>query len=118
MHLILNGLDVECVIGERVDERMRLQRLVLDIELEVDDRVVKTDALEDTVDYAALSVRVRSALQKAKCQMIERAAYVAYEACIVDERVKWVRVKVTKTGAIAHLASCTAIYEGTRVSEV
>ena len=114
MRLTLNSLDVDCVIGERLDERIRLQRLIIDAELEIDTPAITTDDLHDTVDYAALSSRIRSTLKKAKCQMIERAAYLAATECLASPRVKFVRVRVTKQGAIPHLASCSAIYEASK----
>ena len=39
MTLRLEGLEVGCVIGERPDERDRVQRLRVDAELEVDGRL-------------------------------------------------------------------------------
>mgnify|MGYP003329076712 CR=1 FL=1 len=60
--LKLNGIEVDCVIGERPDERTRLQKLRVDVELEIPDRAAETDALGDTVDYAALAEKVRAAL--------------------------------------------------------
>ena len=78
MTLKLNGIDVDCVIGERPDERTRLQTLRVDVELEISDVAADTDSLSDTVDYAALTERIRAALASAKCRMIERAAdYIA-----------------------------------------
>ena len=55
MTLKLNGIDVDCVIGERPDERTRLQTLRVDVELEISDVAADTDSLSDTVDYAALA---------------------------------------------------------------
>lgn len=112
--LRLNGLDVDCVIGERMDERIRLQRLRIDAELEIDDASARTDELEDTVDYPTLADRIRRALCREKCQMIERAAKIAFDECLADSRVHAARVTVTKSGTIAHLESCSAIYEGRR----
>mgnify|MGYP003308172978 CR=1 FL=1 len=59
MKLNLNGLDVDCVIGELPDERDRLQRLRVDVALEIPDRAAETDALGDTVDYALLVGEIR-----------------------------------------------------------
>ena len=42
MTLRLNGIDVDCIIGERPDERTRLQTLRVDVELEVDEEGVGT----------------------------------------------------------------------------
>lgn len=110
MKLELNGIDVECVIGEREDERNRLQRLRVDVTLEIPDDASETDALEDTVDYAELAEEIRKALVDAKCKMIERAAFLVTEVCRRDPRVKSVEARVTKSGAIPHLESAAAVY--------
>jgi dihydroneopterin aldolase len=108
MELLLNGLDVDCVIGERPDERGRLQRLRVDAVLEIPATAGETDALADTVDYAALAREIRETLVAAECQMIERAARLAVDCCFEQPFVRVAEVTVTKTGAIAHLASASA----------
>jgi len=111
MKLKLNGLDVDCIIGERPDERGRLQKLRVDVELTVSDAAAETDDLADTVDYAALSERIRTALVAAKCRMIERAAKVVCETCLADAKVTLVRASVTKSGAIPGLESAEVVHE-------
>jgi len=111
MNLKLNNIDVECVIGERADERERLQRLRVDVELTICDAAAESDRLDDTVDYAALTEKIRAALVAAKCQMIEHAAKVAADVCLADEKVFYAKATVTKFGAIPHLESASAIYE-------
>ena len=106
MKLRLNGIEVDCVIGDRPDERDRVQRLVVDVELDVPDAAAETDELADTVDYAALSERIRAALVAAKCRMIERAAKVVYDAL----PVRGAKVIVTKAGAVPGLASASVVY--------
>ena len=68
------------------------------------------DALMDTVDYAALTEKVRAALVAAKCRMIERAAKVVCDLCREDPKVRAATVRVVKSGAVAHLASAAATY--------
>ena len=114
MKLKLNGIDVDCVIGERADERDRLQRLRVDVELDVPDTAALTDALADTVDYAALTERIRAALVAAKCRMIERAAKVVAETCLAEEKVAAARVSVVKAGSVPHLESAEVVYEQCR----
>ena len=111
MNLKLNGIAVNCVIGERPDERCRLQELRVDVELDVPDLAGETDSLSDTVDYAALADRIRSVLIAAECRMIERAAVVAARTCLEDEKVRSVRVRVVKRGAIEGLESAEVEYE-------
>ena len=112
MTLRLEGLEVDCVIGERADERDRLQRLVVEAELTVSDRSAETDDLADAVDYAVLSERIRAALVAAKCRLIERAAKIVHDICLADPKVASARVSVTKSGAVPGLASATAAYSG------
>ena len=109
MKLRLNGLAVDCVIGERPDERERQQRLCVDVELEVSDRAAETDELADAVDYAALAEKIRAALVAARCKMIERAAKVVHDICREDAKVRAAAVTVTKSGAVPGLASASAV---------
>ena len=109
MILRLEGLEVDCVIGERPDERDRVQRLRVDAELEVDGRAAETDDLADAADYAALAERIRVALVSARCKLIERAAKVVRDTCLADPHVASAKVSVTKSGAVPGLASATAV---------
>ena len=110
MLLELNGLEVDCVIGELPEERVRNQRLVLDVSLDICGDSAASDELSDTVDYAALAESIRAALVAAECRMIERAAKIACDICIADPKVRSAKVKVTKSGAIKHLASASATF--------
>lgn len=103
----LNGIEVDCVIGERPDERCRDQRLVVDVVLSVDATADETDELCDTVDYAALVDRIRSVLIDAKCKMIERAARLVLEACRAEPKVSYADVTVTKSGAVPCMKSAS-----------
>lgn len=106
MKLRLNGIEVDCVIGDRPDERERMQRLVVDVELDMPNTAAETDSLVDTVDYAALSERIREALVAAECRMIERAAKVVYDVL----PVRAAKVVVTKPGAVPGMASASVAY--------
>lgn len=107
IELCLNGIEVDCIIGERPDERTRTQRLIVDVALKVAAKADETDELCDTVDYAELSERIRSALVEAKCKMLERAAKVAYDVCRADERVVAAEVRVEKFGSVPGMRSAS-----------
>ena len=107
MKLELNVIDVDCIIGERPDERTRTQRLRVDVVLTIVDRASETDELSDTVDYAALTESIRAALIVAKCKMIERAALLVADCLPAGSA----RVTVTKSGAIPHLKSASVTFE-------
>ncbi len=112
MLLELNGIDVECIIGELPEERVRPQTLRVDVRLDISDASAVSDSLDDTVDYAALTESIRAALVSAKCRMIERAAKVVHDLCAESPMVRSASVKVTKTGAVRHLVSASATYSG------
>lgn len=112
MKLSLNGIVLSCIIGDLPEERIKPQPLRVDVELELGEAAVTSDELADTVDYAALKERIVAALQAACCRLIERAAGVVREVCLAEPGVVHVRVRVTKTGAIAGLESAQAEIEG------
>lgn len=114
MKLRLCGIEVDCVIGDLPEERTRLQRLRVDAELTVPDVASSSDDLADTADYAAVAERLRSALVAAECRMIERAAKVAAEACLLDAKVESATVTVVKSGAIKGLDSASAEWTAVR----
>ena len=113
--LRLNGIEVVCIIGDQPEERLREQRLVVDATLELDLSVAAaSDALADTVDYAALSRRIRERLRGAKCRLVERAAALAADECLADPRVLRVTVVVRKSGSVPGLASAEVILSRTK----
>ena len=100
--ILLEGLRLECILGDLPHERTFPQELFLDIELTCDELpATRTDALADTVDYVAVAERVRTALIAARCRMIERAAQLAAESTFVcDSRIRAVRVTLRKPHAL------------------
>ncbi|MDD2460549.1 MAG: dihydroneopterin aldolase [Kiritimatiellia bacterium] len=102
--LELLGLEVACVIGDLPEERGREQRLLVDVTLACDlSAAGASDALSDTVDYAALAETIRASLRTARCHMIERAAECVARVCLGNTRVRSARVRVEKQGAVPGL---------------
>ena len=104
--LKLNGIEVECVLGDLPEERTREQRIAVDVSLELDLAVAaETDCIDDTVDYALLVGNIREALEEAKCRLLERAADIVADVCLEDPRVERVAVTVRKFGSVSGVAS-------------
>lgn len=112
MKLLLKDIEVECVIGDRPDERNRRQRLLVEVEIEVSGEAASSDCLEDTVDYAALAEKIRAALVAAECRMIERAAKIAYCVCLAERGVRRAVAKVSKSRAAEGIGAAVAVYPG------
>ena len=102
----LEGIEVPCIIGDLPEERLREQTLRVDATLELDlHAAVASDAICDTVDYAALAGRIRERVRDAKCRLIERAAELVAAECLADSRVERVTVTVRKSGCVPGLAA-------------
>ena len=115
--LRLNGIEVACVIGDLPEERQREQRLVVDATLELDlSAAAASDALSDTVDYAALTRRIRERLRGAKCHLVERAAALVLEECLADSRVTRATVSVRKADCVPGLASAEVMFSRRRTA--
>ena len=108
MRLMVNGIDVDCVIGDRPDERTRRQRLVVDVVLELSAAAGAGDSLADTVAYTALVERIRTAIAEAECRLIERAAHLAARECLAYPAVLAATARVTKRGSLPGLESAAA----------
>jgi len=108
MRLDVCGIEVDCVIGERPDERVRLQRIMVDVRLEVCDKAAETDELADAVDYVAIASRIREALVEAQCRLVERAALLAAKTCLAMDGVLAVEATISKSGAVPGIGRACA----------
>ena len=110
--IVLEGLRVECIVGDLPHERTFPQELFLDMTLTCDLAPAgASDQLADTVNYVAVIDSVRQTLISAKCQMIERAAQLAVEAAFaVDARVLEAEVTVRKPHALPGVVAGVRIH--------
>ncbi len=118
MTLELNGLKVDCIIGDRPEERTREQTLLIDVVMSIGTKVAYSDSLDDTVDYVTLSENITKGLKDAKCYMIEKAAYLISQICLANMVVQKVQVRVCKSGTVPGLASATACIEMTQQDNI
>lgn len=104
--LRLNGIEVECILGDLPEERVNEQRILVDVELKLEMMdACESDHLTDTVDYALLVGNIREALEESRCRLLERAADVVADTCLADPRVEQVTVSVRKYGSVPGLGS-------------
>lgn len=81
-------------------ERREGQTFRIDLVLGLDTAVAaSSDDLQDTVDYGTLVGRVRAAVENDPVDLIETLAQRIADVCLLDDRVKWVRVTVHKPEA-------------------
>ena len=95
--IVIAGLRELGVHGVLPEEQTRPQPFEVDVELTVDLVAAgESDALDDTVDYAAVCEAVSRVVSSERYHLLERLATRIAEVCHVDERVTSVAVTVRK----------------------
>lgn len=102
----LENLQIDCIIGDLEAERAQEQKLLLSLSWELAfDRVARSDALSDTVDYTAVKELCRKIASEGKYRMIEALAAALFKGLTEQFHFPWLEVKVYKpsVGAFAQL---------------
>jgi 7,8-dihydroneopterin aldolase/epimerase/oxygenase len=115
--VFIEGLEIDTVIGIHDWERRIRQTLRLDIELGFDNRVpAASDDVADTLDYDAISRRVTAFVQEAEFGLVETLAERCAALVIQEFDVAWLRLKLSKPGAVRNAAAVGVIIERQRAS--
>lgn len=100
--VFIQGLEVRTIIGIYAWERELPRPLTIDLELGVDTRTAaQSDRVEDAVNYAAVSERVREIAQQLKPALLETLAGKIAERVLAEFAVEQVKVTIGKPGAVA-----------------
>jgi len=110
--IYLRDLRIETIIGIFDWEREIKQTISFDLDMAADIRkAAASDAIEDTLDYKALSKRIIAFVEASSFQLVETLAEQV-AAIILDEfNVSWVRVRLDKVGAIRGASGVGVIIE-------
>jgi dihydroneopterin aldolase len=113
--IFLRGLAIDCIIGFIDWERRVKQTVVIDLEMTVDcRRVAVHDAVADTLNYKTVAKRLISFVEGSSFNLVETLVE-RIAAVILDEfGVAWVRVTVSKPGAIRGSRDVGVTIERTR----
>jgi len=110
--IFLRGLHIETIIGIYDWERVTRQTVVLDLEMGTDIRKsAATDAIEDTLDYKAVSKRLISFVEESSFFLVETLTERIAEILLEEFRVPWVRLTLNKKGAISGASDVGIIIE-------
>lgn len=95
--ILICGIRSMGVHGVLPEEQERPQPFEIDVELEVDVTTAgETDALDDTVDYAAVCEAIGRVVESEHYHLLERLATRLAEVCRTDGRVSAATVTVRK----------------------
>jgi 7,8-dihydroneopterin aldolase/epimerase/oxygenase len=99
--VFIEGLEVDTVIGAYDWERNIRQCLILDLAFAWDNRApAEGDDLTKALDYATVSQRIQQFAEAARFQLVETFAERLAETLIAEFDIRWLRIKVTKPGAV------------------
>ncbi len=102
----ITDLWVPCIIGVNAHERTHPQEVRIDLALDVDLSLAgRTDRIEHSVDYKALKDRILAAIEPSQWYLLERLAQAVADVCLAEPRVRRVRVRVDKPGALTRARS-------------
>ncbi|MHB0776376.1 dihydroneopterin aldolase [Halomonas sp. WWR20] len=104
--VLIEALAVETVIGVYDWERTLKQRLSLDLEMATDIRLAAAqDALDKTLNYAAISERIERFAAEHDFLLVETFAERLAALLREEFTIPWLRLTVRKPGAVAKAAS-------------
>jgi dihydroneopterin aldolase len=115
--VFIEELTVITTIGVYDWEQTIQQKLVFDIEMAWDNRqAARSDNVDDCLSYADVSETVIQYVQPNRFALVERVAEEVAEILIQRFNTPWIRLKVSKPGAVVQANRVGVIIErGTRV---
>ncbi|MGI9333601.1 MAG: dihydroneopterin aldolase [Gammaproteobacteria bacterium] len=110
--IFISDIRAETVIGVYDWEREIRQQVVMDLELGGDcARAAQTDAVEDTLDYKAISKRVSGFVEESSFKLVETLADRTAEMVMREFGVQWLRLRLNKKGALRGASDVGVIIE-------
>jgi dihydroneopterin aldolase len=114
--VFISDLRIRTIIGIYEWERKVRQSISLDLEMGADiARAAATDAIEDTLDYKAISKRLIEFVEASEFQLVETLAEKIAAIVLAEFSVPWLRLTVHKPGAVRGSRDVGVVIErGTR----
>ncbi|HDR2754907.1 MULTISPECIES: bifunctional dihydroneopterin aldolase/7,8-dihydroneopterin epimerase [Enterobacter] len=110
--VFIEQLSVITTIGVYDWEQTIEQKLVFDIEMGWDNRKsAKSDDVNDCLSYADISETVISHVEGQRFALVERVAEEVAELLLNKFNSPWVRIKLSKPGAVARATNVGVIIE-------
>ena len=99
--IFLHALKTEAIIGIFDWERQVKQTVIIDIEISADVRkAALSDSIHDTLNYKRVAKRVLAFVEESSFHLVETLAEHIAMLLLEDFGLPWVRVSLSKPGAI------------------
>ena len=99
--IFLRDLEINATIGIFEWEKRIKQKVRIDLEMATDiAKAATSDAIEDTLDYKAISKRIIQFVEDSRYELIETLIEKVSEILLKEFNVPWARVTISKPGAV------------------
>jgi dihydroneopterin aldolase len=99
--IFIHALKTEAIIGIFDWERQVKQTVIVDIEISADIRkAALSDSIDDTLNYKRVAKRVLAFVEESKFHLVETLAEHVAMLILEDFGIAWVRISLSKPGAI------------------
>ena len=113
--VFIEGLQIDALIGIYDWERRIRQTLRFDLEMGFDNRKpAATDNIEDTLNYKAVSRRLVEFVSQSDYGLVETLAERCADIVLTEFKVEWLRLKLSKPGAVRGAVAVGVIIERSR----
>lgn len=111
----IEGHKVECCIGVYLHEKTAKQPLLIDLDLTFDLKVcIKSDALQDTLDYDKVTQSCSDFANTHSYNLIEKLAFEMLEMLFKSFPFEKVKIRIYKPNALLSAQSVSIQLEKTR----
>ncbi|AOL16753.1 folate biosynthesis protein [Sulfolobus sp. A20] len=99
----IEDLRVKTVIGINPNERIEKQEVSINVDIWSDlSKSVITDSINDTIDYKVIKKEIISYVENSSFNLLETLTYKIGKVVLQDHRIRKVRVRVSKPGALSY----------------
>jgi len=110
--VFIEDLRINTIIGIYEWEREVKQTVALDIEMAADNtKPAGSENIEDALNYKAVAKRLIAFTEESQFQLVETLAERLAEIIITEFNVPWLRLKLSKPGAVTGTRSVGVIIE-------
>jgi dihydroneopterin aldolase len=113
--IFIHALKTEAIIGIFDWERQVKQTVLIDAEMSADIRkAALSDSIEDTLNYKGVAKRVLKFVEDSKFHLVETLAEQVAMLVLEEFDVAWIRICLSKPGAIRSSKDVGVILERSR----
>lgn len=99
--VFIRDLTMDAVIGVFGWERQVQQKITINLEMATDIRpAAESDDLAHTLDYKAISQRIRAIVEDTQPQLVETLIELIASTIMQEFNIPWLRISIAKPGAV------------------